>query len=269
MAQDFTDDEVCFVPDSQIIFPSVFLSNVSALRPPNCTYKICFELLTQNCNYVILPSNYTDFSRLIIKKMPKFLKLLEEEISKARANKTPENEFYTKTRRVLVSHNIWERGYGDLILYWESNKQVFWEFVSIDLSLVRRKLLDLTLDKMRVFAKICEGHQVEFSEEEEKLSEGLYILIKDAKRKRTIQHSANDEDLMILAECFIYKNMRFLEGFVYLVTDDKELFGTTAEVVTQPYLIFPDFKQTEKFMGFEPLKPEKFVAEYNRQSHSA
>ncbi|NWG10279.1 hypothetical protein HXY33_00775 [Candidatus Bathyarchaeota archaeon] len=136
------------------------------------------------------------------------------------------------------------------MLFWEINKELFWSFISLDATLTRTRMTQLTLDQMGEFSKICENHTIDFSEDEQKLSEGLYVLIKESRDKGAIKHSANDEDLLILADCFIFKNKRFLQGFMYLITDDGELHGTATEVIEHPILVFPDFKSTDRFIGF-------------------
>ena len=47
---------------------------------------------------------------------------------------------------------------------------------------------------------------------------------------------------------------------MYLLTDDKGLHDITNEIVLKPMIIFPDdFKETEKYQCFEPIKPERFM----------
>jgi hypothetical protein len=55
---------------------------------------------------------------------------------------------------------------------------------------------------------------------------------------------------------------QFLQGDIYLVTDNKELYGTTVKIIEYPKLIFPDLEPTEKCVGFEALKPEKFINDF-------
>jgi hypothetical protein len=211
---------------------------------------------------VVLPSNQTDFSNLIIKKFYKFLEQIETEIRKAKEKKISKSEFYARTRNILQSINTFGKSFGDLMLFWDINKELFWSFVSLDYSLARKKMTMLTLEKMVEFERICKGHLVEFSEDEHKLSDALYVLIKESKKKGSIQHSANDEDLLILADCFIYKNKRFLQGFMYLITNDGELYGTANEVISHPNLVFEDFSPNDRFVGFEPLRPKKFINDF-------
>ena len=225
-------------------------------------YKDCFELLKRQYEYVILPSNQTDFSNLILEKLHKFLKNIESEIGKARDKKITKDQFYAITRSRLKNINTFGTHFGDLMLLWSANKELFWSFVSLDFSLARKKMTQIVLAKMAEFFRICEGHTVEFSGDEQKLSDGLYFLIKQSRNKGDIQHSANDEDLLILADCFIYKNKRFLQGFMYLITNDKELHGTTSEIILHPNLVFEDFSPTDRFIGFEPMRPKKFINDF-------
>ncbi len=176
--------------------------------------------------------------------------------------KINKDEFYAKTRSRLRSVHTFARHLGDLMLLWETRKEFFWSLVPMNHTLARKKMTQLADEKVGEFFKICEGHLIDFSVEEQQLSEGLYILIKGCREERTIQHSANDEDLLILAGCFIFKNKQFLQGFMYLITDDAELHGTTSELIQHPNAIFPENTSTERFQGFEPMWPKKFIADY-------
>jgi hypothetical protein len=222
----------------------------------------CFDLLKKQYNYLILPSGKTDFSNLILEKLQKFLAAIDSEIGKAKTKQVTKDEFIAKTRSRLRAINTFGRRFGDLMLFWETKKEYFWSLVAKDRSLVRKEMIQLTTNKMGVFFKICAEHEVEFSSDEENLSNELFVLIKDSRTKGALRHSAQDPDLLILADCFIYKSKRFLQGVMYLITDDKELHGTTTEIIEHPNLIFPDFKPTEKYVGFEPLKPEKFNSNF-------
>lgn len=258
--------ENSYVPDSQIVFPSVFFSESEKIGYPSCMYRDCFNLLKRGYNYVLMPSNQTDFSNLILRKFNKFLENIEIEIQKAREQKTQEATFYAKTQGRLRSIDAFERHLGDLMQFWEAYKEFFWSLVGLDYVLARKKLTQLANSKIAEFTKICEGHLVEFSEEEQKLSEKMYNLIKESKDNRSIQHTANNEDLLILADCFIYKTKRILNEYMYLITDDNQLYGTTTEIIAQPRLIFPDFEPSERFIGFEPLRPRKFITNCRAKS---
>jgi len=123
----------------------------------------------------------------------------------------------------------------------------------------------MTLEKMAEFSKICRGHEEQFSEEEASLSQGLYLVIKEARDKKLVTSFANDADLLILADCFVYKNMRFFEGFMYLVTGDDGLHRIAEEIVKKPKTIFPDdFTDTDRYVGFEPLKPDLFLTRFKK-----
>jgi hypothetical protein len=247
------------------MFPSVFLVDVENLEGSCSLYKECFELVRQKYTYVILPASQSDFSNLILEKLQKFLNIIDSEIRNARVKSLTKSEFFVRTRSRLRSVDKFARHLGDLMLLWETKKEFFWSLVPMDYTLARMKMTQLVTEKMGEFFRICEGHLIGFSAEEKGLSEALYLLIKDHRKKGTIRHSANDEDLLILADCFIYKNKRFLQGLMYLITDDGELHGTTGEIVQQPNILFNDFKPTERFIGFEPILPRKFIVDFKPQ----
>jgi hypothetical protein len=238
---------------------------VTTLAGVSVLYKNCFDIVKESCNYILLPSNLTDFGGLIMKKLREFLGYIESNIRRARDQEWSEDEFYRRTRGHLRSINTFGKNLGDLLIYWENKKNLFWTYVSIDPALVPKKMMSLVIAKLGIFAGICEDHEITFTEEEIGHSDGFFVLIKAAQNAKAIEHSANNADLMILADCIVYSTERLPEGIVYLVTNDNELYGTTSAIVEQPKLIFPDI--TGKFTGLEPLKPRRLVDDFrNRQA---
>jgi hypothetical protein len=252
-----------FVPDAQIVFPTVFLSDVESLSGNCALYKDCFDIIKMSCNYVILPSNITDFSGLIMSKLREFLGYIETYIRKARIEQWSETEFYRKTGGFLRTVNAFGRNLGDLLTYWNSKKNLFWFYVSTDPALVKKKIMSLVLDSLGIYESLCEEHEVTFSLEETTLSEGYFVLIRNARNSKTIGHFANDADLMILADCMVYSTKRMQQGIVYLVTNDSGLHNTTLAIVDQPKLIFPDI--TGKLTGLEPLKPRRLIDDFRKR----
>ena len=206
--------DILFVPDSNIIYPSIFLANIEKIGPRACRCRDCFDLLKKSHNYVILPANKTDFSNLIIKKFGKFLGAIELEITQARKNNSTERAFYAATLRRLQSYGLDkdDKDFGNLTLFWFSHKELFWSFVSKDEMLTKTRMTMMTLEKIGEYAKVCEGHEETFSENEQNLGEKLYSIIKKARNDNKFGVFANDADLLILAQCFIYRNMRY-DGF--------------------------------------------------------
>ncbi|NLE04776.1 MAG: hypothetical protein GX638_08250 [Crenarchaeota archaeon] len=126
--------------------------------------------------------------------------------------------------------------------------------------ITKTRIMMMTLEKMAAYSKLCEGHEESFSNAEQNLGDELYSIIKKARNERKISSFANDADLLILAQCFIYRKMRYEGGFMYLVTADNGLHDTANEVVSKPKTIFSDLKDTDRYPGFEPIKPERFLA---------
>lgn len=261
---DRLEDKV-FVPDAQIIFPTVFLADIEKIRGPSKDYKKCFEIISKSCNYLILPSNVTDFSGLILNKLRDFLRHIEEHIRRARNQNWDERRFYGRTRRFLISVNTFGPNLGDLLFYWESKKQLFWSFVLMDPALVKKKMMELVLDKLQIFEVIRDGHEITFTEAETKISDGLFVNIREVQKKDEIESFANDADLMILADCIVYVDQRLVQGIMYLVTNDKGLHGTTKAIIERPELIFPEMEEGKRMFGLEPLTPHKVISEYNKK----
>jgi hypothetical protein len=251
-----------FVPDAQVIFPVVFLSDVEPLTGISVMYKDCFKIVSESCNYLVLPSNVTDFSGLVLNKLREFLGQIESIIRKARDEKWSEQVFYSRTQGQLRSINNFGRALGDLLAYWSAKKGLFWSYVSIDPALVRKKMMSLIIDKLGIYTSICEDHEVDYTLQETAHSDSYFVLIRDAQRAKKINSSANDADLMILADCLVYTTERLPQGLLYLVTNDNELFGATASVVNNPNSIISTIATGTRLAGLEPLRPKKLVDDF-------
>lgn len=260
--------ESLFIPDANIVYPSIFLFGVEKLEYHACKCKECFEVLKKHHTYVILPANKTDFSNLILGKFGRFLGAIENEISCARKNCANEKDFYIATTKRLRSYELdnSDRDFGNLMKFWVAHKELFWSFVSKDETLTKTRMTMMTLEKIGDYAKICEGHEEKFSEEELNLGDELYSIIKKARDNKKLGNFANNADLLILSHCFIYRNMRSEGGVIYLLTDDKGLYGTTKEIITKPKIIFSDFDESERYTGFEPINPETFIINFKNSS---
>lgn len=249
-----------------MVFPIVFLSDVGSLTGVSALYKNCFDIIKDSCNYVFLPSNITDFSGLVMDKLRKFLGYLEAHIRKARAENWSEDEFYRRVWGYLRAVDSFGKNLGDLLTYWDSKKSLFWSYVSIDPALVKKRIMSLVNDKLGIYQGLCEEHEVKFASEETTLSEGFFVLIRDARNSKAISHFANDADLWILADCIVYSSKRLQQGIIYLVTNDNGLYDTTLAVVDQPKLIFPEMT-SGKLTGLEPLRPKRLIDDFrNRQA---
>lgn len=258
-------DEKWFVPDAQIVFPSVFLSDVENLVGISVLYKKCFDIIKESSNYILLPSNITDFTGIILNKLRNFLSYIESHIRKARNEKWTEAQFYRRTKGYLRSINTFGSNLGDLLTYWENNKELFWSYVLRDYALVKKKMMSLVIDKLGLFASICEDHEIKFTATETDYSDKLFVSIRNAQNTSAITSTANDADLMILSDCIVYVGERLAQGIVYLVTNDKGLHDITLEIIEKPKLILPDVGDT-RLVGLEPLYPKRLVDDYNSKS---
>lgn len=255
-----------FVPDAQIVFPVVFLSDIGPLHGASAQYKICYDIIKENCNYVVMPSCITDFSSLVMNKLRDFLHYIETNIRKARTDRWSEVEFYRQVWSCLKSVNTFGRHLGDLLDYWSSKKELFWSFVSIDPALVKKRMVSLITEKLGIYESICEDHEIEFTLEESSHSDTYFVLMRNARNRGTIGHQANEADLMILADCIVYCTERLLQGMLYLVTNDNELHDTTLAIVNRPELVITNAKG--RLAGLEPLKPIRLISDFsNKQKY--
>jgi hypothetical protein len=238
---------------------------VGSLTGVATLYKNCFDIIRDSCNYIFLPSNISDFSNgLIMDKLRKFLRYIEAHIRKAKSENWSQDEFYKRVWGHLKAVNDFGRSLGDLLTYWNSKKSLFWSYVSIDEALVKKKIMSIVNERLGIYQSLCEEHEVRFSSEETTLSDGFFVLIRNARDSKTIPHFANNADLMILADCIVYSSKRLQQGIIYLVTNDNGLYDTTLELVNQPKLIFPEMT-SGKLTGLEPLKPNRLVDDFRRR----
>ena len=132
----------CYVPDSQLIFPCIFLREVERLPRHTRLFNRCFELMRQHCEFKILPSIKSDLSSKILTGFREFLRDIRSEISRARNSGISERDFYRKVKGILKSKSD---SYGDLIYYWDAEKEQFWKYVSMDPNIVNKEMIDLTM----------------------------------------------------------------------------------------------------------------------------
>jgi len=196
-------------------------------------------------------------------KLREFLNSIETYIRKARTERWSENEFYRRVWNYLRTVNTFGKNLGDLLTYWDRKQGLFWSYVSIDPALVKKKMVSLVTDKLGIYESICEDHKIEFTLEETNHSDAYFILIRNARESKAISHSANDADLMILADCIVYCTERLPQGMLYLVTNDNALHDTTLAIVNQPQMVIPDV--SGRLTGLEPLKPIRIINDFSNR----
>lgn len=128
----------------------------------------------------------------------------------------------------------------------------------MDPNIVNKEMIDLTMEMMERFYDVTEGQIIEFSDLEKNRSEYFYQILDRLQKSGELSSSANSADLMILADCIVYREQRLEYGILYLVTGDKELQKAAIEIVEKPHLIYPDIGLGKILTGFRMLEPEKF-----------
>jgi len=244
----------CYVPDSQLIFPHIFLKDLNRLPDPNKLFYKCFDLMDKHCEIKILPANESDIGSLILNKFYPFMKNIRAEIERAQRNKLSRESFFKRANGILRS-----KDYGDLIYYWAAKKEVFWDLVSKDLPRINKKITELSMEIMARFYEIKENRCINYTDEEKERSESLYEALNNLQQSGRITTSADSNDLMILADCLVYKETRLPYGVIYLVTGDGELQKISSEIIQKPYLIYPELSLTYILTGFRMLRPDELI----------
>ena len=244
----------CYAPDSQLIFPCIFLRGVDRLPRLSKRFKKCFELMKQYCDYRILQAVQVDFEGIIMNNFRIFLGDIESEIRKAQRNRSSKQAFYRGVDDLLRA-----KGYGDLIYYWEAMREKFWSYISLNPKIVNKKMIYLAIEMIEKFYEINEELIIKNIPREQKKSDQYYTTLDEAQKSGELKSSANSSDLMILADSIMYVEERLEHGLLYLVTGDRELFKAASEIVEKPYLIYPDIESGALITGFRPLEPERFI----------
>jgi len=246
---------VCFVPDTNIIYPCVFLHNVTGLPQNEGACKKCFEKLKEAFNVKILPENDSEFLYYIHGKFHSFLDIIRNGAARARDRHESKSTFESYVWDQITAPG---RDYGNLNLYWQANKDFFFDWVSMDdysEKISTFKLIESTLERYRVCVK---GLTVSWNKTNEENCGKIFEVLKQERKIGGFQSDVDDNDLRLIAGCFEYVD-KYLPpdvGLLYLITNDESAHDTVKKAVRLASITGGTGKIRP---GLDSIKPQDFL----------
>lgn len=250
--QDFGYSYVCFVPDTNIIYPSVFLHNATTLSRNEKMCKKCFNILKQRFNVKILPENEQEFYNLIYGKFRRFL---EEIRYVARQVKQRSQNRVTFEQKVWSQINAIGNGYGNFVSYWKINKDFFCQWILMDdysMKISLFKVIDSTMQRYRVCVS---GLTVSWTKENEENCQKILEVLRQERERGNLPSDVDDIDLRIIAGCFEYVD-KYISGVLYLITNDNAACDSVKKAVKLESVTGGVGKIRA---GFRAIKPNDFL----------
>lgn len=241
----------CYVPDTQILYPLIFLHDVPTLSSPNDMYKECIDALRKSFVLKILPENEVEFHRLIFRKFQFFLADIKSEALRSRSKGLNIATFEKK-----VNSLIWQKSYGDFCKYWKEHKNKFGEWLDFDKSKIEDEIHKIVVKMLVRYIECTEENKHEWTAKDEEVVSLLYEVLKKERDKGNLSSKAHDEDLKMLAGCLRYVQKYLPEGVCYLVTNDTTLYNCANKVPTLKCLTG---SSTKRLVGFKVIKPKDFL----------
>lgn len=249
----------CYVPDTQILFPHVFLSDIQKLPRNDIMYRDCVNcILANNIRLAILPSNHYEFRNLIVEKFRMFLMDIGFVASKHK-DKTPQE--FVKAVTSLVQAKVANNDYpSDFLTYWYSKKSYFLRWLSMDNTMIRKQQYDLIFEVLEKFNSVIDHAEINISRWEktelENEAHETSKTLKDLRDQSLIPIGAHEQDLEIISDCIVYRNHYLETGIIYLVTNDNDCFSTVKMIIC-----FRDDKgHTLCAPGIDCIKPSDLVS---------
>ncbi|MEM2145962.1 MAG: hypothetical protein QW279_11420 [Candidatus Jordarchaeaceae archaeon] len=246
----------CYVPDTQILFPHVFLRGIQKLSANNVLYKSCVNrILENNIRLAILPSNHYEFNNLIMEKFRAFLK----DIAIMAIKYTQQQKFSIETRKLIRSKIANNEYPSDFLVYWDSKSLYFSQWLTLDERSIRKQQYNLILQILENFNEIVDNAEINVknwkSPDIEKEAKETFETLKTFRNNNSIPSNAHDEDLYIISDCIVYRNHYLETGIIYLITNDNSCFEALKKIIR-----FEDDKG-QKFCasGIDCVKPSDFV----------
>jgi hypothetical protein len=260
----------CYVPDANIIYPHIFLSEISTLPQPSGTYRECLNALRKDCIIKILPESDYDFNRLVLRKFMDFLDDIKKNVLTAKDKSLSSQQFINNYSSLLRQRKIYDdNDCGDLKLYWEYHKLDFAKWLNYDRVTIETVIYGLAANKLQEYRDFVKPFQHSWTTDDSETIDRIYTVLKSEKKKGTINSNAHDEDLKLLAGCLYYVIGNKAKGFsgylpvgvLYLVTDDGQFFICAQQVKTLEALGIP---KGTRLTGFDVIKPRDFLTQYRK-----
>ena len=258
---DFGYSYVCFIPDTNIIYPSVFLHNVTTLPRTEKMCKECFEVLKQRFNVKILPENEQEFYNLIYGKFRKFLDDIRNVAIQVKKK---------KQSRAIFEQEVWKqitaigKEYGNFVLYWKINKDFFCQWISMDDYSTRISLFKVVESTMQRYRTCVSGLTVSWTKENEENCQKILEVLMQERKRGNLPSDVDDIDLRIISGCFEYID-KYISGVLYLITNDNATYDSVEKAVKLESITGGVGKIRT---GFYAIKPNNFLMRARKKMES-
>lgn len=260
----FGSSHECYIPDTQILYPLVFLNDVVTLSCPNSCYKECIDALRKDFVLKILPENDYEFYRLILRKFSRFLDDVKKQVFVAKS-KGLNPESFQKNITSLINFG----DYGDFNVYWDQHRSKFVKWLQTDDLAIGNEVNSIIAETLLKYKEYTEPFKHNWTEKDKETVSTIYEALKLERKNGVLVTRAHDEDLNLLAGCLLYacgyrqENVwgYLPEGILYLITNDKDLYDCGKKVKTLESLCGGAGK---KLTGFDVIKPEDFLRQLKK-----
>lgn len=219
----------CYVPDTQILFPHVFLDEIEKLPANDQLYRECVcSILENNIRLVLLPHNHAEFYNLALESFKDFL---EDVRLTAIRNKVRGKQAFLRAASGQITAKIANNQYpSDFLTYWHSKESFFAGWLELDERTMRYREHILVLETIKKFNNISEYAEINIqiweNPELEKEAQETCGILRELRNQKLIPEKAHEQDLAIISDCIVYRNHYLETGILYLVTNDEHCFNT-------------------------------------------
>jgi len=245
----------CYVPDTHMLFPHIFLNGVPRLSRTNVLYRGCLNnMFEKGVRLAILPNNFGEF-HVILDKFRKFL----DDITYVALRSKEKNSFIRKATNQISSGIAGNQYPLDFIAYWKSRTQYFSEWLNLDRDTIHKKKLHVFFELTQKFHEFVQNAEIRIKEweNEEYANESrqIYGELRRLKAQGLLPIESHDEDFAIISDCIVYRN-HFLEvGVLYLITNDDACYQTIKKITC-----FQNIKGKRFYVsGFDCVRPENLL----------
>ena len=195
----------CYVPDANVIYPHVFLSEIPNLPELSRTYRECLNTLRKGFVLKILPESDFDFHRLILRKFMSFLSDIKTNVQRAKTKGQTSQQFVENYGRLLRQRKLFEdeKDCGDLRLYWDFHKLDFAKWMEHDNITIDNIINGLVADKIIEYRDFVQSYKHSWAIGDLEPINNIYDLLKSEKKKGSINPKAHEEDFKFYRSLFI------------------------------------------------------------------
>jgi hypothetical protein len=224
----------CYVPDTQILFPHVFLGNIDRLPRNDALYKECIDCILQNkIRLAILPSNHYEFRNLILKKFEQFLIDIGKTALKQKGKDA--KAFFSSVTNLIRARIASNQYPSDFLIYWSANTNYFSQWLTLDERAMYKRQWDLMFELLEKFTDIIDHAEINIKKWDkpdlENEANDICKTLKKLRGQKAIPPDAHEQDLEIIADCVVYRNNLLPTGVIYLITNDGICLKTVKALI--------------------------------------